>query len=304
MKNWDNEWLYFSRRARRGAFVLLFIFILVAVTPRLYYAFISPPEKFHLLKVPIKIPEEIDGTQMTDKTEATKGILQKKERYTVPTESFDPNTYPKEAWMAIGLSEKQANTILNYLQKGGKLRVKEDLSKLFVINEELYELLLPKIALPSANEQSDERGSELAEATVETAEEFILISINTATEEELQQINGIGPFFASQIIKRRDEYGGLLNIKQLQGIYKLDDERLAALEPHLHFDSKEIRKLNLNSASYDELRKHPLIDYEMARSIVQYREEKGEFTSVDELLYSQFIDMEMLKRLIPYVKVE
>jgi len=45
-----------------------------------------------------------------------------------------------------------------------------------------------------------------------------LININTADEEELTQLNGIGPAKAAQIVKYREEHGAFQSVDDLTGV--------------------------------------------------------------------------------------
>lgn len=311
-KNWDSDWIYFSRRARRGMFVLLFFFIIIAVLPRLYFTFINPPKDI-----------EIEITSLTPTDEVVKAEENTgTSKYKQPEAEFDPNTYTIQDWKNVGLSERQAESILKYLSKGGSLKVKTDLKKLYVIDEELYRILEPKINLPDAVEklsmEADNKNEQKAQdnygdLTSETEQKepqnnsskiFRKISVNTATSEELRTIRGIGSFFAEEIIKLRESYGGLIYPEQLLSIYRMDEEKLEDLRLHLKFDRDEVKKININTAEFKALQKHPLISSDIAHWIIYYRENHKEFSALDNLLLCPYIDRKVLKELEPYLKTQ
>ena len=296
--SWDTEWLIFSRRARRGALVFLVIFICVSIAPDLYLNYIYNPD--------IRI-----------ETSLKKEGQEPKKSYRIPEEKFDPNTYSLEEWMAIGLSEKQAQSILNYLSKGGKLKYKEDVQKLYVVNSKLYKMLLPKIALPSRpqydkNQSVEEskissKDSSRTIAEDKKAVEKVVIGqleINTASKEELMQIKGIGDYYAREILKRRKQFGGYVSLDELSGLYKMTPEKLEDLSEYLTVDPNKIKRINVNNASKTKLMGHALISLDMANSIVFIRENFGEFKSLDGLLQSPYIDQNKLKELSPYLTVD
>jgi DNA uptake protein ComE-like DNA-binding protein len=243
-----------------------------------------------------------------------------KSLYNQPKEMFNPNSYSLEEWMDVGLSEKQSKSILKYLKSGAQLKVKSDMKKLYVVDDELYSLLEPKIDLPDSIVQnkfaentesdwsdfSDSKSDDKNTKGKETKEniEVIPLSVNKATKHELQSIPGIGPFFAQEIIKMREKYGGIISSDQLLDIYKMDKEKLNELIPYLIIDKKEINKLDINKASEEQLRKHPLISRDMAKSIVFFRENHKKYESLNGLLLSPYIDGQVLKNIEPYLKVE
>lgn len=69
---------------------------------------------------------------------------------------FNPNTIPLDSLQLLGFTQKQAQSILNYRNKGGKFRVKRDFSKLYVVDSAMYRslegyLLLPDSLAPASN---------------------------------------------------------------------------------------------------------------------------------------------------------
>ena len=73
---------------------------------------------------------------------------------------FNPNEINEESWMLLGFSEKQAQSIIKYREKGGYFYKKEDLKRLYVVDDSLYVLLEPYIVLegkskPKSNYSAD-----------------------------------------------------------------------------------------------------------------------------------------------------
>ncbi len=60
---------------------------------------------------------------------------------------FNPNQIGKESWMLLGFSEKQAQSIVKYRERGGYFYKKEDLKRLYVVDDSLYVLLEPYVVL-------------------------------------------------------------------------------------------------------------------------------------------------------------
>jgi competence protein ComEA len=63
-------------------------------------------------------------------------------------------------------------------------------------------------------------------------------------------------------------------------------------------------KINLNSATIEELAKIPGLNQELAKKLVDAREENGEFVDMEELLDIEGIDETMLNQLEKYLKIE
>lgn len=70
-------------------------------------------------------------------------------------------------------------------------------------------------------------------ATVATAAEEGPISLGTATVEQLEEIDGIGPVTAGDIVEFRDEHGGLASIDQLDQVAGIGPATMEALRERL-----------------------------------------------------------------------
>ncbi|HLV41352.1 MAG TPA: helix-hairpin-helix domain-containing protein [Brumimicrobium sp.] len=304
---WDSDWIYFSKRARRGIFVLLILYVAVAVSPRLYHNYIYKPPDYNI---------EYSRLEQANSDSLAESVS----RYQQPQKTFDPNLYTIDEWMAVGLSEKQASSILKYLSSGAKLSVKSDLKKLYVVDEELYSLLEPKVNLPdsifSKKEEETSRSYEKSNAShsdlnkgvhkpdTDPTVQVSPVSINRSSSRDLQTIPGVGPYFAQEIIKIRESYGGIIFADQLLDIYKMDEDKLEEILPYLIINKDEVNKLNVNTATEEQLRQHPLITRDMAKSIVYFRENHKKYESLNGLLLSPYIDLQVLKKIEPYLKVD
>lgn len=58
-----------------------------------------------------------------------------------------------------------------------------------------------------------------------------LININTATEQELEELPGIGPVTAKRIVEYRQQTGGFKNVEQLLEVKGIGPKKLAAIRP-------------------------------------------------------------------------
>ena len=124
------------------------------------------------------------------------------------------------------------------------------------------------------------------------------IVLNTADTTDLKTVPGIGPYYARKIIEYGKRLGGYVSVDQLDEIegFPLDAKDYLTIEgatPHL---------LNVNTLSLNELRRHPYINFYMAKAITDYRRLHGPIRSLNDLRLSKDFPPEVIKRLEPYVE--
>ena len=124
------------------------------------------------------------------------------------------------------------------------------------------------------------------------------VVLNTADTTALKTIPGIGPYYARKIVQYGQRLGGYVNVDQLDEIEDFPSEAksfLVVCDAHP-------QKLNLNKLSLNELKRHPYINYFMARAITDYRRLHGPLHSLSDLRLSRDFPQEVIERLEPYVE--
>lgn len=282
-----------SKRNRRGVALLLLIGLIAVFIPRvLSKAFATDAPKISFSEVKL-LEKKIEEKQRVWK-ESKKANKKRVKKYHLPASKFDPNQYAKEDWMKLGLSDKQAEVVVKFAKRG--LTSNEDLEKIFVLPEQLIELIKDSTYYPEGNLYVRER-----DAVTEVDNKQVYVPLNTATEEELLEVPGIGPFYARKIVEYRESLGGFENKEQLMELWKMDLEKFQGIRNFLDLNEVELRKLSINSSSIDELKVHPYISYSVANSIVKMRKQRGSYSSLDDLLESKLIDVILLEKLKHYL---
>ncbi len=129
----------------------------------------------------------------------------------------------------------------------------------------------------------------------------LVFELNSADSLDLVQLYNIGPTIARRILKYRSLLGGYYCKEQLHEVYGIDSTRYADIAPHLTVNSALVTRLDLNTATIDQLKRHPYLDYYQAKAIVRMREEKGAFNQVSDILNIPIIDTETFKHIEPYL---
>lgn len=172
---------------------------------------------------------------------------------------FDPNTASVDDLMRLGFTQKQAQSIDNYRQKGGRFRRKSDFAKSYVVEDSVFRRLEKYIYIPK-------------------------IDINSADSVTFMSLPGIGKFFAGKMVSYRGELGGYSYPEQLMDIWHFDKEKFDNLKDLIRVDTTVTQAYSLWSLPESELAKHPYIGKRAARGIIIFRDNspKSDWT-VDNL---------------------
>jgi len=210
---------------------------------------------------------------------------------------FNPNEMNYNMGKALGLRDKQIQSIINYLQKGGQFHTKKDFKKMYLISEEEFEVLQPYILLPDSlpPKQSVNIPTEKMDKPRKK------IELNSADSLMLLSIKGIGPTFAHRILAYRNKLGGFWNVYQLLEIKGMDSSKLAEIKDQITINPYLIKKININKADFNDLKKHPYISYNLALSLVNYRNIHGDFKSIDDLKNLKLMTNDLFEKLQPYM---
>ncbi|MGB3005771.1 MAG: helix-hairpin-helix domain-containing protein [Chitinophagaceae bacterium] len=222
---------------------------------------------------------------------------------------FDPNTLPSEGWIKLGLRGKTIHTIQNYLSKGGKFRKPEDLQRIYGLFPNEYERIAPYIIIESTGETNnnknftDKHPTEAPPVKTYTPR-YAIVDINEADTAALIALPGIGSKLASRIINFRDKLGGFYTLAQVGETFGLPDSTFQKIKQYLKLENTTIKKININSATVDELKAHPYIRYTLANPIIAYRKEHGPFLKVEDLKKVIVVTDEIYNKFFHYLSVQ
>ncbi len=284
-----------SKRNRRGVLALLLIGVAISFTPRILSSVLTSEKSLISFKEAKIVESEIVKQKRTwQKTKNKKSKY--KNRYSIPARRFDPNQYSETDWTKLGLSIKQAQVVVKFAKRG--LKSNDDLRKIYVLSDEFITTIADSTYYPDGYIYVREK-----DALTEEDQSQLLVSLNSANEEELKKIKGIGSYFASKIIYYREVLGGYSNKEQLLEIWKFDLEKYQEIRNYIEVDDVKLKTISINSASISELKKHPYINYNMANSIVKIRAQIGSYETLDDVKRSVLIDEIVFQKIKPYISL-
>jgi competence ComEA-like helix-hairpin-helix protein len=281
-----------SKRSKRGLLVLILASLGLIFFPRVYM-FFQKEEAFVINSEQIA---EFERTHKKFEKRNYSNYYSKKKKYKAPDSKFNPNTFTLSDWMNLGLSEKQSVVVLKFTSRG--IYSEQDLKRIFVIPDVLFELIRDSVVYPERFQNSPNQ-----ESFKKQAKQITLINLNTADTTEFMKIYGIGAFYAKQIIRYREKLGGYFTKEQLFEVWKMTTEAYDKIKDHVFISEKDVKRININSVTIEELKVHPYLKWNQANSIVKMRIQRNGFKNIEELKESVLIDSETYEKLFPYLSL-
>jgi competence ComEA-like helix-hairpin-helix protein len=127
-----------------------------------------------------------------------------------------------------------------------------------------------------------------------------VIELNDATITELSKIRGIGTTFANRIYRYKERLGGFFNKEQLKEIYGIDSLKFTEVKDEVSVNQYKVKRIDINSISFVQLRLFPYLSYKQANAIIEYRNQHGKYATLNDLKNIAILDNLVLQKIEPY----
>ncbi|MEJ5994352.1 helix-hairpin-helix domain-containing protein [Pedobacter sp. Du54] len=296
MKKWLNNYFSLTKCEYNGLLALFGLLVFAFVTPYIYDALFKKEES--ITDFERNAIQELNLIALNEQP-PSKFHKREKEVFSKPILfKFDPNQILLEDWKKLGLSIKQAQSIINFRNKGGKFYKVEDLKKMYTISPKLFEKLQPYVEIVNPLGEKKKK----FEVKAYTKKEYPVIEINSADTLALDKIKGIGAAFARRITNYRNKLGGFYKKEQLMEVYGLDSVKYKELKDQIQVDVSAIKKININTADFESLKNHPYLKYKQINTIIEYRKQHGNYSSIADLKKLLILSTQTIDQLTPYLQ--
>ena len=287
-----SAWFGFNKQQRNGLLVLCSIVLLLFMIRLSISSFIISEPILIADFSNVKLPELNENLSATDSSSENNDLF-----------VFDPNSVTKEQLIKLGFPEKTANIFLNYRNKGAHFTKKEDLKKVYGINNELYTKLERYILIDDRNKKENTFVKQETKENVPNRQanrQIKIVELNEIDSVGLLPLPGIGPGYAKRILKYRNLLGGFYSTEQLKEVFGFTDSLFQVIKNYVKADASLIKKLDINTEDFKKLNAHPYISYEDTKAIFDYRRKNGAIKKLEHLRIC-ISDEDQLKKLIPYL---
>lgn len=204
---------------------------------------------------------------------------------------FRTDTARMEDYRQLHIPAWMADRLFKYGAKRDGFSSKDELFKVYGFDSSFVDAVVPYLIF---NEPIEKKEKPVVS----------LVNLNLADSLTLITVKGIGPAFASRIIKYRTSLGGFVFKEQLMEVYGIDADRYPQIAAQVEVSDTLVTKINVNKADFSTLIKHPYISKELTLLIINFREEIRDFKNVDEVFQLGLTTQDEFHKLAPYLVVE
>jgi len=276
----------FNRKQQRGIFVLL---ILLVISFAVYaYAVTRPLEKLVVEDVSV-FQSQIDSLKL---------VASQKRNKIYP---FNPNYITDYRRYALGLSEEELARLHRFRESDKWINSKQDFQKVTGVTDQWLDSISPYFKFPEwvTNPKKQKTFVPFKDRKV------VAKDINSASQDELKAVYGIGPALSGRIIKEREFLNGFIHIKQVRGVYGLTDSTMIQVKKHFYVTKpKGFQKMALNTATRDELLTIPYFNDYLVDQLIKQRTLRDGFANWDKVVLTSRFPEEKLELIQLYLTLD
>jgi competence protein ComEA len=268
----------FDKKQQRGIFVLITLLIIIIAI-------------FYYLK---NLPREVlvidDNEAYQYRIDSLAAVQQRKRDTIYP---FNPNYITDYRGYKLGLSVEEIDRLHRFRESGKWVNSKKDFQLVTQVNNEWLDSISPYFKFPDW--VTDPKKSYNNSYTSYQNRKVVVKDINTANQDELKKVYGIGPALSSRIIKERERLKGFIDISQVSSVYGLTDSTMIQLKKHFYVTAPAgFKKIALNTATSDELLTIPYFNDYLVEKLIEQRTLRDGFKSWDKVLLTSRFPQEKL----------
>jgi competence ComEA-like helix-hairpin-helix protein len=198
---------------------------------------------------------------------------------------FNPNFITDYKGYTLGMSTTEIDRLLAFRNQNKWVNSAKDFQQVTKISDSLLAEISPYFKFPDWVTNPKPKTQYAYPENNQPKSFDQKLNLNTATAQQLKKVNGIGEKLSERIVAYRTKLGGrFIADVQLQDVYGLSPEVIErTLNEFTVKDAIPVSKINLNTATIEELVTIQHIDYEIAHFIIEERTLREGFKSLDEL---------------------
>lgn len=280
----------FSRSQRRGLWVLLSAMIA-------FQLFLCLVDFGSPKPLPIEARQWIAGQRTIDSLKDVKKNF-KPRQY-----AFNPNFISDYKGYRLGMSVEEINRLFAFRKTGQYVNSAVEFQRVTGISDSLLACMKPYFRFPEWVGRKRNVLQKEKYKTVHITNQEKPIDINTATQEELMKVYGIGPALSERILKLRDKFGAFASIDQLELVWGLRADVIEEVRKKFVIGANPaVRKTRINEATFKDIMQVPYFNYNLTKEVMVYRSMHSGIRNAEDLANVEGFPIEKLKIISLYLE--
>ena len=223
------------------------------------------------------------ATRPKSQTDSTKRVEHKSRFTPRPFEPFGIDTVGVNYLRLIGFSTRQAEALIRYREQGDGIHSMNELRDCYAVSEEMADSLEHFVVLTPRDPHQG------------------LVEINSADSARLRSVRGIGEKTVVAVLEYRKLLGGFVRKEQIAELKCVTSENFDKISKQIYCDSCNISKIDMNFAPASQFEHHPYMSRRAIKLIVETRESKGGWNSIEEMQEDNIFTKEQAEAIAPYL---
>lgn len=202
------------------------------------------------------------------------------------TYPFNPNFISDYKGYKLGMSVTEIDRLLAFRKLNKYVNSALEFQKVTLISDSLLDSMSPSFKFPDwvKNKRNDTYPAYKDGKVAAKVEKMSLKDINSATQEDLMKVYGIGQVLSERILKLKEAVGGIVSMDQMNDVWGLSPEVVDKLKLSFKVVKvPDVKKIDINNATIKELAQFTYFKYSLAREIVIIRSMNGDFANIEDL---------------------
>ncbi|WP_246130325.1 ComEA family DNA-binding protein [Bizionia saleffrena] len=231
---------------------------------------------------PESLVNDIELQQFYKEMDSLKAIaIQNKQPKRYP---FNPNYIQDYKGYTLGMTLEEIDRLLAFRAQNKWVNSDKEFQKVTQVSDSLLAEIAPYFKFPEWVTRPKSKTNFKTRYSNAPKTDAQKEDLNTASALQLQNVYGVGEKLSERIIKYRTKQVGFVSLIELQEIYGLSPEVIENIKNNFSVKTpKTINRVNLNTATSEELVTIKYIDYEIAFHIIEQRILRNGFKNYEEL---------------------
>lgn len=214
---------------------------------------------------------------------------------------FNPNFITDYRGYTLGMSTEEVDRLLRFRESGKWINSSKDFKKVTKVSDSLLAVISPYFKFPEWVTNPKPKVNDRPQWKTKEEKQ----DLNTLTYEALLRIEGVNEQDATKITQHHKKVKGYQVDQQIYDVYGVTTKvKRLVLDEYTVKEKPIIDLINVNTATASDLSTVPLLNFDLAKEIVDYRILREGIKSLDELQKLEGMTEYKFERIKLYLRIK